>query len=65
VSQTTKDVLTAPEAAKLLGVSDETVRKWVRTDKIAYFTLPSGRPRFRRSDIQAIIDGKTPDEAAS
>lgn len=58
------EILTAPQVAELLGVSDETVRRWVAQGRIAHFLLPSGKPRFRRADIDAILAGTASGEAA-
>lgn len=59
------DLLTAPQVAALLGVSDESVRRWADTGKLRYIALPSGQRRFRRSDIEAILTPDEPTEAAS
>lgn len=50
------EILTAAEAAALLAVTDRTVRNWADTGKLAYIDLPSGQRRFRRSDIEAILE---------
>lgn len=52
-------------AADVLGVSDETLRRWVDQGKVRYVRLPSGRLRFRRSDLDAILVPVEPTEAAS
>lgn len=49
------EFLTAPKVADLLGVSDETVRRWADDGRLPYITLPSGHRRYRRSDIEAIL----------
>lgn len=59
------DLLTAEEAGDLLHVTDETVRRWAKDKRIAHIVLPSGQRRYRRSDIEAILRGVEPDEAAS
>lgn len=41
-------------AADLIGVSDETLRRWVDRGQIRFIRLPSGRLRFRREDIEAV-----------
>ena len=55
-------LLTPEEAGDRLGVSDETMRRWAKADRIAYVLLPSGRFMFRSEDIEAIL---TPRPAAS
>lgn len=57
-----QDLLTAPKVADLLGVSDETVRRWAEDGRLPHITLPSGQRRFRREDIEKIL---TPTEATS
>ena len=49
------DLLTCPEVAAELGVADETVRAWVRNEKIAHVLLPSGQPRIPRSEVDRIL----------
>ena len=51
----TETLLTSPEVADLFGVSDETVRRWAKDGKLPVVELPSGRVKFRRSDIDAIL----------
>ena len=58
-------LLQTPEAAALLGVSDETLRRWVGAGKIRYVKLPSGRMRFRRSDVLALLEPVEPVGQAS
>lgn len=50
------DLLTAQGVGDMLGVSDETVRRWAIEGKIASITLPSGQRRFRRDDVEAILN---------
>jgi excisionase family DNA binding protein len=53
-------------AADLIGISDETLRRWVERRQIRFIRLPSGRLRFRREDIEAVHQNVTePSEAAS
>lgn len=51
-------LLSTKAAADLLHVSDETLRRWVIDNKVRYIELPSGRLRFRRSDIEAMLEPK-------
>lgn len=60
-----KPLLTAPEAAELLGVSGETVRNWMKAGTLAFITLPSGSPRVRRRDIEAILEPATSGDGAA
>lgn len=47
-------------AAEILGVSPDTVRRWARTGKVRYVELPSGRMRFRREDIEVLLEPVEP-----
>ncbi|MDY6213663.1 MAG: helix-turn-helix domain-containing protein [Schaalia hyovaginalis] len=47
--------LSTGEAAALLGVSRDTVRRWAKAGTVPYFQFPSGRIFFRRSDIEALV----------
>lgn len=51
------DLLTSGDVASALGVGVAVVQEWARDDKIAHITLPSGRYRFRRETIDAILAG--------
>jgi len=51
--------LTAPQAARILEVSDQTVRDWVKAGKLPALVYPSGRMRIRRADVEAILRGKS------
>jgi excisionase family DNA binding protein len=62
---TDSDLLTTSGAAAVLGVSDETVRRWADERKIRHVRLPSGHLRFRRSDLDAVLEPVEPTEAAS
>jgi excisionase family DNA binding protein len=41
------------EAAKALGVSENTIRRWEERGLIPAVRLPSGVRRFRREDVEA------------
>ncbi len=49
------ELLSTSEAARLLGVSAETVRRWAERKRIKHIVLPSGQRRFRRQDIDAAL----------
>jgi predicted site-specific integrase-resolvase len=38
-------------------VDQSTIRRWIEEDRIKSITLPGGRKRYRRSDIEAILAG--------
>lgn len=60
---TDSDLLTTGQAAAVLGVSDETVRRWADGRRLRHVRLPSGQLRFRRSDIDAALAPVEPDAA--
>jgi excisionase family DNA binding protein len=63
---TDSELLSTSGAAAVLGVSDETVRRWAEERKIRHVRLPSGHLRFRRSDLDAVLAPVEPTaEAAS
>lgn len=49
------DYLTYAEAAELLRVSVRTVSRYVADGRIDAATLPTGRPRLRRSDVESLL----------
>lgn len=51
----TEDLLTTPAAAKRLGVSGETLRRWADERKIRHVRLPSGQLRFDPADLDAVL----------
>ena len=44
-------LLTVPELAKQLGISDQTVRRWVRTKRVPFTRNPDGWPMIRAEDV--------------
>ena len=57
------DLLPIGEAAKLLGVSVETIRRWDTAGKLASVRTLGGQRRFSRADIEAHTE--QPDEASA
>lgn len=53
------ELLTTGAAAGILGVSDETLRRWADDKRIRHVRLPSGQLRFRRADL---VEALTPVE---
>ena len=49
------EYLTTGEAADVLGVSDETLRRWADDRKVRHVRLPSGQLRFIRADLDAVL----------
>lgn len=59
------ELLTIAEAADQFDVHPHTVRRWIKEGRInPSVTLPSGRVRFRREDIEAIVRGDSPERVA-
>jgi excisionase family DNA binding protein len=52
-------LLTARAVADLLGVSTETVLRWVRAGKLPAVRLPGGGIRFREDDLDAWLAERT------
>lgn len=49
--------LTLGQAAKYLGVSESTVRKWADEGRLGAFSTPGGHRRFRRADLDQFLHG--------
>lgn len=56
------ELLTTPEAAAILGVSSETVRRWAESRKIRHRRLPSGQLRFTREDLDEVLEPVEPSD---
>jgi predicted site-specific integrase-resolvase len=61
--------LTAPQVAQRLTeaglpVSEETVRQWAKSGRLASVKLPNGRHRFRPEVVDAIVNGETAADVA-
>lgn len=50
-------LLTVAQAAKLLNVSDRTIRRWIEAKKIPYLKLPSGGYRIPQTSLLASLSG--------
>lgn len=44
------------EAAKMLGVTKQTLRNWDNTNKLKAVRTPSNRRKYRLEDIEKIIN---------
>jgi len=51
--------------AELLDVTDETIRRWAEARLIAHIRLPSGQLRFRRADIDLILQPVQPEASST
>jgi len=52
---TTPDWLTIGQAAKYLGVSPDTLRRWERRGKIKCYRTPGGRRLYTQYDLESTI----------
>jgi excisionase family DNA binding protein len=52
-------LLTSNQVASALGVGVAVVQEWARDGKIQCITLPSGRRRFKREVVDAILAGES------
>jgi excisionase family DNA binding protein len=50
-------LLTVPQAASLLGVSDRTVRRWIKAERIPFLRLPAGEYRIPQGALLASLRG--------
>lgn len=57
---TTDPLLSTSEAAALLDVSDETLRRWTKDGLIRHVRMPSGRHRYRRADVLELLEPVDP-----
>ena len=53
----TEDLITVEEAARILRVRSETIRRYIKNGHLPAATLPGGDYRLRISDIQKLITG--------
>jgi excisionase family DNA binding protein len=51
----TKELVTVGEAAKLLQVRRETIRRYIKNGHLKAVTLPGGDYRLRERDIQGVL----------
>lgn len=49
------DLIPIGDAARILGVSLETVRRWNAAGRITAMRTVGGQRRFKRSDVEALI----------
>jgi excisionase family DNA binding protein len=50
------ELMSIGEAARVLGVAVDTLRRWEREGKIAATRTLGGQRRFTRSDVEAAIE---------
>lgn len=54
-SSSSEEIVPISEAARRLGVSVDTLRRWDTSGKLSAIRLPSGQRRFRASDIKQLL----------
>lgn len=54
------ELLPPAEAAALVGISRDTIKRWERAGRITSRRTPHGHRRYRRGDVEALLT--TPDE---
>lgn len=50
-------LLTVSQAASLLSVSDRTVRRWIKAERIPFLRLPTGEYRIPQGALLASLRG--------
>ena len=50
------EILTRAEAAQALGVHPATVARWAAAGTLLSFQTPSGERRYRRRDVEALLN---------
>lgn len=48
-------LLSIADAAEVLGVEPDTLRKWVQKKQITHYRIV-GRPKFKQADLERFID---------
>jgi excisionase family DNA binding protein len=51
----TEQLITVEEAAKILKVRRETIRRYIKSGYLKALTLPGGDYRLREKDIQGLL----------
>ncbi|KUR74799.1 helix-turn-helix domain-containing protein [Novosphingobium sp. Fuku2-ISO-50] len=49
--------LSEAQAARILGISDRTLRRYRRAGQVAHMALPSGRVRYSLADLISFREG--------
>ena len=52
------DIIGVSDAARLLNVSESSVRYWVKTGKLPALRTPSGHRLFIRADVEALVNSR-------
>lgn len=49
-------LLTSLQAAAYIGISHDTLTKWVKQNHIKHLVMPSGRRMYRTADLDAALE---------
>ncbi|MBU8816391.1 MerR family transcriptional regulator [Mycolicibacterium goodii] len=49
------EFLAPSEAAALIGISRDTIKRWEKSGRITAMRTPLGHRRYRRSDVEALL----------
>lgn len=49
------DLLAPAQAAALIGVTAETIRRYAEAGRLPHLVTPGGHRRYRRSDVLALV----------
>ena len=60
-----QQLITSGEAAKLVGVSPDTLRRWAKSGRVRHVVTPSRRILFDPADIEAMYRTVDPDSESS
>ena len=50
------ELLTLQEVADLFRVNRRTVATWAKTGRLATIRTPGGHPRFRKADVERLLE---------
>ncbi len=56
-----EELILPAEACALLGVTDQTLRRWVDDGSLPAIRTVGGHRRYRRSDVMALIVAAVPE----
>jgi excisionase family DNA binding protein len=57
--------LSVADAAELLGVHADTIRRWAKTGQLHSWRTPGKQRRFRKADVLALLPPDRAEQAAS
>ena len=63
--QKMQQLISAGEAAKLVGVSPDTLRRWAKSGRVRHVVTPSRRILFDPADIAAMYTTVDPESSIS